>query len=599
MAHSVLDEQFFFFFFFKQKTAYEMLRSLVGSEMCIRDREDIVAQLRAEIAFKDSEIARLLSLLQGKGHNERDAVELRNQLSSARRQCDVYVDEINLLKRSTADVSRFEALIADKDRAHARSQQENDKLRAELSAMRNRCAEYELKISSSSNMAIQLDKFASQEASLQARIRSLEADLARAAEAKVTHVVHDEGILQQQQQLTLLYNQNQELKLEISSLTSLRLTLSERDTEIRRLTSSISEWEAKYDRSCSEWKLKVDGHVADINRLTLELAECRGFGARVAELERLLRLKTEEYDQLAGSSQSFTLTIEGHLSEISRLKIRIQELESNHIDQDAFLRSQQQVREGECTIAALRAELDGFRLRISELEGLLSAKIQEYELQFSSSNEFRLTIEGHLTTIARLEAKIAELEAGRIDREAFLRSQQQVREGECTIIRLNEELASFRLKITDLEGIVSAKTREYELLISSSSEYKLTIERHLTEISRLKLTISELEENRIDREAFLRSQQQVREGECRIIDLEAQLSALRLTVADLEGIVAAKTREYELFLSSSSEYKLTIEAHLSEISRPVSYTHLRAHETPEHLVCRLLLEKKKKKKLLI
>src|SRR5678816_163310 len=26
---------------------------------------------------------------------------------------------------------------------------------------------------------------------------------------------------------------------------------------------------------------------------------------------------------------------------------------------------------------------------------------------------------------------------------------------------------------------------------------------------------------------------------------------------------------------------------------PVSYTHLRAHETPEHFVCRLLLEKKK------
>src|SRR5678816_4235053 len=29
-------------------------------------------------------------------------------------------------------------------------------------------------------------------------------------------------------------------------------------------------------------------------------------------------------------------------------------------------------------------------------------------------------------------------------------------------------------------------------------------------------------------------------------------------------------------------------------SGSVSYTHLRAHETPEHLVCRLLLEKKKK-----
>eukprot|EP00658_Telonema_sp_P-2_P074833 TRINITY_DN64137_c0_g1_i1.p1 TRINITY_DN64137_c0_g1~~TRINITY_DN64137_c0_g1_i1.p1 ORF type:complete len:182 (-),score=54.07 TRINITY_DN64137_c0_g1_i1:23-568(-) len=34
---------------------------------------------------------------------------------------------------------------------------------------------------------------------------------------------------------------------------------------------------------------------------------------------------------------------------------------------------------------------------------------------------------------------------------------------------------------------------------------------------------------------------------------------------------------------------------LTQVHRKaVSYTHLRAHETPEHLVCRLLLEKKKK-----
>ena len=34
-----------------------------------------------------------------------------------------------------------------------------------------------------------------------------------------------------------------------------------------------------------------------------------------------------------------------------------------------------------------------------------------------------------------------------------------------------------------------------------------------------------------------------------------------------------------------------------EVPVPVSYTHLRAHETRHDLVCRLLLEKKKKKKL--
>eukprot|EP00658_Telonema_sp_P-2_P004826 TRINITY_DN11801_c0_g1_i4.p1 TRINITY_DN11801_c0_g1~~TRINITY_DN11801_c0_g1_i4.p1 ORF type:complete len:113 (-),score=14.47 TRINITY_DN11801_c0_g1_i4:73-411(-) len=35
-------------------------------------------------------------------------------------------------------------------------------------------------------------------------------------------------------------------------------------------------------------------------------------------------------------------------------------------------------------------------------------------------------------------------------------------------------------------------------------------------------------------------------------------------------------------------------ASLCRCPHSVSYTHLRAHETPEHLVCRLLLEKKKK-----
>eukprot|EP00658_Telonema_sp_P-2_P013386 TRINITY_DN1506_c0_g1_i2.p1 TRINITY_DN1506_c0_g1~~TRINITY_DN1506_c0_g1_i2.p1 ORF type:complete len:133 (+),score=35.17 TRINITY_DN1506_c0_g1_i2:2-400(+) len=38
---------FVFFFFFKQKTAYEMLRSLVGSEMCIRDSGWAVAAKEA------------------------------------------------------------------------------------------------------------------------------------------------------------------------------------------------------------------------------------------------------------------------------------------------------------------------------------------------------------------------------------------------------------------------------------------------------------------------------------------------------------------------------------------------------------------------
>ena len=39
------------FFFFKQKTAYEVLRSLVGSEMCIRDRYAVLQRLAEDDGF--------------------------------------------------------------------------------------------------------------------------------------------------------------------------------------------------------------------------------------------------------------------------------------------------------------------------------------------------------------------------------------------------------------------------------------------------------------------------------------------------------------------------------------------------------------------
>ena len=41
-----LSMRIWVFFFFKQKTAYEMLRSLVGSEMCIRDSDGFIEKLR-------------------------------------------------------------------------------------------------------------------------------------------------------------------------------------------------------------------------------------------------------------------------------------------------------------------------------------------------------------------------------------------------------------------------------------------------------------------------------------------------------------------------------------------------------------------------
>ncbi|GAB5836668.1 hypothetical protein JMUB7547_28480 [Staphylococcus aureus] len=48
--------------FFKQKTAYEMSASLVGSEMCIRDRHHVRVQPMPERHCRDRR-SRLLSLI--------------------------------------------------------------------------------------------------------------------------------------------------------------------------------------------------------------------------------------------------------------------------------------------------------------------------------------------------------------------------------------------------------------------------------------------------------------------------------------------------------------------------------------------------------
>eukprot|EP00658_Telonema_sp_P-2_P042990 TRINITY_DN30953_c0_g1_i2.p1 TRINITY_DN30953_c0_g1~~TRINITY_DN30953_c0_g1_i2.p1 ORF type:complete len:215 (-),score=34.52 TRINITY_DN30953_c0_g1_i2:63-707(-) len=62
----------------------------------------------------------------------------------------------------------------------------------------------------------------------------------------------------------------------------------------------------------------------------------------------------------------------------------------------------------------------------------------------------------------------------------------------------------------------------------------------------------------------------------------------------LVGLIVLVSRAKRL--SKLEPTRMAVERMNVEVLQPVmavSYTHLRAHETPEHLVCRLLLEKKK------
>src|SRR5678816_2091066 len=62
-----------------------------------------------------------------------------------------------------------------------------------------------------------------------------------------------------------------------------------------------------------------------------------------------------------------------------------------------------------------------------------------------------------------------------------------------------------------------------------------------------------------------------------------------VNISQVQRVVGKESVVYEV-VGEASDIQQVVRA----VREAVSYTHLRAHETPEHLVCRLLLEKKKK-----
>eukprot|EP00658_Telonema_sp_P-2_P034585 TRINITY_DN25237_c0_g1_i1.p1 TRINITY_DN25237_c0_g1~~TRINITY_DN25237_c0_g1_i1.p1 ORF type:complete len:171 (+),score=45.65 TRINITY_DN25237_c0_g1_i1:159-671(+) len=74
-------------------------------------------------------------------------------------------------------------------------------------------------------------------------------------------------------------------------------------------------------------------------------------------------------------------------------------------------------------------------------------------------------------------------------------------------------------------------------------------------------------------------------------DVDSVRDTLRTNWKDFYKNSTLAKKDYQTGITSVEDRKYYFQRQLC----PVSYTHLRAHETPEHLVCRLLLEKKKKK----
>ena len=89
----------------------------------------------------------------------------------------------------------------------------------------------------------------------------------------------------------------------------------------------------------------------------------------------------------------------------------------------------------------------------------------------------------------------------------------------------------------------------------------------------------------------------MREG-YRIVERDWKCGQRDLDIVAIENdvyvFVEVKTRRNERFVNADEAVTTQKIRSVSIAANAVSYTHLRAHETRRHLVCRLLLEKKKK-----
>src|SRR5665648_1176171 len=104
----------FFFFFFKQKTAYEIMPSLVGSEMCIRDSDDGDEHKQAA--------------------DQREQEELDGRVDAPRASPDAD-DEVHRHQHDLPAHVEQEEVGSQKDSAHPHLQQEQRDEEAQLAVL--------------------------------------------------------------------------------------------------------------------------------------------------------------------------------------------------------------------------------------------------------------------------------------------------------------------------------------------------------------------------------------------------------------------------------------------------------------------------------
>eukprot|EP00831_Metopus_contortus_P019682 TRINITY_DN18561_c0_g1_i3.p1 TRINITY_DN18561_c0_g1~~TRINITY_DN18561_c0_g1_i3.p1 ORF type:complete len:355 (-),score=101.80 TRINITY_DN18561_c0_g1_i3:50-1114(-) len=287
---------------------------------------------------------------------------------------------------------------------------------------------------------------------------------------------------------------------------------------------------------------------AKFNKWSANEKELLGNLERVEQEQALLSSQFKlNSDELTSRNETLTKIIEekniAHEEELEQKEVEYENVKKSIEELDLEIRKYKIQREEE------KSEITRAQLELERVEGNLHELEVDIALKTNYLNQLQRIIEEHDEENGRLATKLIDMKSVLLEFESQIRIYPA---------------AELRKKLKILVNLRFYKTEDQQfcLEVASLKECRsyniLEIDIHVDKPGCLQVVIGK------------------------------HKSKMELFECDYSNEI------YEAFL----EYR-KMAADIEELSHPksVSYTHLRAHETSLHLVCRLLLEKKKKKKI--
>eukprot|EP00658_Telonema_sp_P-2_P070168 TRINITY_DN5976_c0_g1_i1.p1 TRINITY_DN5976_c0_g1~~TRINITY_DN5976_c0_g1_i1.p1 ORF type:complete len:443 (-),score=147.71 TRINITY_DN5976_c0_g1_i1:79-1407(-) len=435
------------------------------------------------------------------------------------------------------------------------------------------------------------------------RVDGLRAELERALE--------ECGSAPEDQQAAGLSNQKLQRGDALASLPtgeSASLTMSQQ-AKIAELEQKLADAERELDQKAKD--------IHDMNEAAVDLckvsSELRDTSTDGVELRDRLKTMEMEAAQLQERNEELEALHDGTTAALQRVeeenkKLKLEAAGTQRGDPDLDQEQAEWLKAvGELELKLKAAEKDHAQV-VSELEIQSDAASKRAERWQETAQE----LEGELEELQQLNGGMRDL--AQSTAVVMAESQEKTKELKKSLKAGEEESARLKKSVFDLEQNLNLHQAAHERAAQAAEQ------EHAKAVSDLEAKDAELlaASNKVEQ-----LNQDVHELECQLKE-QQELSHAASQRAEGTGealqklIDANKGQKQKLYAAEQEAGRLGVELKAAKEGRdkvaaelegkeaemeaankkaePVSYTHLRAHETPEHLVCRLLLEKKKKTK---